>query len=115
MPIYDWSQVKREQLTPLFERQMIHSSRLTIARLRLSKGTVVPTHAHENEQVSLIESGKIKFVLDGKEEILQGGQALVIPPNVPHSAEAIEDCVAIDIFSPPREDWIKGDDAYLRR
>lgn len=115
MPVYDWSEVPREQLNPLFERQMIHSSRLTVARLRLLKGAVVPVHAHENEQVSLIESGRLKFVLDGKEVVVAGGQTLVIPSNVPHSAEALEDTVAIDLFSPPRADWIRGDDAYLRR
>jgi len=96
-------------------RQMVHTERLTVARLVLKKGAVVPEHRHENEQFSLIESGVFKFVLAGQEIILKGGQALHIPPNVPHSAEAIEDTLAIDIFNPPREDWIRGDDAYLRR
>ena len=57
----------------------------------------------------------MRFVLGGKEVILSAGETLQIPPNVPHSAEALEDAVAVDVFSPPREDWIRGDDAYLRK
>ena len=62
-----------------------------------------------------MEKGRLKFVLDGREVILEPGQSLHIPANLPHSAEALEDCVALDLFSPPREDWKRGDDAYLRK
>jgi quercetin dioxygenase-like cupin family protein len=57
----------------------------------------------------------MRFMLDGVERIVKAGEVLHIPANVPHSAEAIEDCIAVDLFSPPREDWIRGDDAYLRK
>jgi len=114
MQLLDWNNVPREQLNPLFTRQMIHTPTLTIARILLLKGCIVPEHSHHNEQVSTIERGRLKFVFGKEEHIVGAGQTLCIPPNVPHSAEALEDCVAVDIFTPPREDWIRGADAYLR-
>ena len=112
---YRWAEMPEETLSPTFSRRMIHSERLTIARLWLKKGCVVPRHAHENEQVSTIESGKLRFFFDDKTVDVGADESLVIPPNVAHAAEALEDSVALDIFTPPREDWIRGDDAYLRK
>ena len=87
---------------------------MTAARIRLRQGAKVPTHSHPNEQISMVESGVLRFVLDGEELILRAGDALVIPPDAPHSVDALEDSLAVDLFSPPRQDWIRGDDAYLR-
>jgi len=115
MTTYNWSDVPVEQMNALVTRQVIHGSAITIAIIGLTKGGAVPTHAHINEQVMNIFSGSLKVVLDGVEMVLEGGQTLVIPPNVPHSVEALEDTVAVDVFSPRREDWIRGDDAYLRQ
>lgn len=115
MQLYEWSQVQKEQMNPLFTRQVIHGKTMTIARIQLRKGCSVPEHQHHNEQISMVEQGALRFVLAGVEKIVRAGEVLQIPPNVPHSAEAIEDCVAVDLFSPPREDWIRGDDAYLRK
>jgi len=98
-----------------FARQVIHAERMTIARVYLKKGSVVPRHHHENEQVTVLETGKLRFVFDAGEQILSEGEAFQIPPNAPHLVEALEDSVAIDLFSPIREDWLRGDDAYLRR
>jgi quercetin dioxygenase-like cupin family protein len=115
MQIYEWNQVEKEQLSPTFARQVIHSGAMTVARVYLRKGCSVPEHSHHNEQISMMEQGSLKFVIAGEEKVLKAGQVLRIPPHVPHSAEALEDCVAVDLFSPPREDWIRGDDAYLRK
>ena len=115
MQIYEWNQVEKEQLSPTFARQVIHSDAMTVARVYLQKGCSVPEHSHHNEQISMMEQGSLKFVIAGEEKVLKAGQVLRIPPHVPHSAEALEDCVAVDLFSPPREDWIRGDDAYLRK
>jgi quercetin dioxygenase-like cupin family protein len=115
MNTYNWSEIPVEQMNPQITRQVLHSQHITIARLGVAKGGSVPTHAHINEQVMNIISGRLKVILDGVEMVLQGGQSLVIAPNIPHSVEALEDTVAVDIFSPIREDWIRGDDAYLRR
>jgi quercetin dioxygenase-like cupin family protein len=115
MQIYEWNQVEKEQLSPTFARQVIHTDAMTVARVYLRKGCSVPEHSHHNEQISMMERGSLKFVIAGQEKVLKAGQVLRIPPHVPHSAEALEDCVAVDLFSPPRQDWIRGDDAYLRK
>ncbi|MFN0167912.1 MAG: cupin domain-containing protein [Bryobacteraceae bacterium] len=114
MDVYDWSTVTEERLNPSATRQVIHGSTMTIARLRLTKGALVPLHSHANEQISLIEAGRLRFVIDGVEQVATAGNAVRIPPNAPHSVTAEEDSVALDLFSPVREDWIRGDDAYLR-
>ena len=114
MQHYNWNAVEEEPLHPLLGRKMIHGKSMTVARIRLSKGAAVPMHSHVNEQISMVESGALRFVLAGEELVLRAGDVLVIPPGVPHLAEALEDSLAVDLFSPPREDWIRGDDAYLR-
>jgi quercetin dioxygenase-like cupin family protein len=114
MQTYRWDQIENEQLSPVFSRQVIHGDNMTVARVYLKKGASVPEHSHHNEQISMMEQGSLKFVLAGVEKILKPGEILRIPPHVPHSAEALEDCLAVDLFSPPREDWKRGDDAYLR-
>ena len=112
--LYNWSQIPEEQLNDLVARQMIHGETMTIARIHLRKGAVVPLHQHPNEQISMVEHGRLRFVIAGQERIVQGGDMVVIPPNAPHLVEALEDSLATDLFSPIREDWIRGDDAYLR-
>jgi quercetin dioxygenase-like cupin family protein len=112
--LLDWSTVPMEEMNPLIRRQVIHGEKATVARIFLAVGAVVPEHSHENEQVSMIIEGSLKFVVAGREQVVRAGQVLHLPAFVPHSAVAEEDCLAIDIFSPRREDWIRGDDAYLR-
>jgi quercetin dioxygenase-like cupin family protein len=111
----DWNQMEREQMNARITRKVIHSALMTIARLELQKGAAVPQHSHVNEQVSMVESGALKFLIDGREEIVRAGEVLTIPPHAPHAVEVLEDSVVVDVFSPPREDWKRGDDAYLRR
>ena len=113
--IFHWDTVPPEQMNPLVARQVIHSETMTIARLDMKKGCLVPVHRHANEQICFVQKGRLRFMLDNKEQIVEAGQILRIPPNLPHSAEALEDSVAMDVFSPRREDWIRGDDAYLRK
>ena len=115
MQLYDWETLEKEELSSTFARQVIHADTLTVARVFLKKGCKVPEHSHHNEQISIIEKGSLRFVLDGKEQLVKAGQILRIPAHVPHSAEAPEDCVGVDVFSPVREDWRRGDDAYLRK
>jgi quercetin dioxygenase-like cupin family protein len=114
MQHYQWNGITVEQMNPLVSRQVIHGATITMARLVLKKGAFVPLHSHVNEQISTIESGSLRFEVGGREITVKAGETLVIPPNVPHLAEAHEDCVATDVFSPVREDWVRGDDAYLR-
>jgi quercetin dioxygenase-like cupin family protein len=109
-----WDAVPIEQLNPLLQRHFIVGEQVMIARVLLKKGSVVPRHSHHNEQVTYILEGALKFIIDGKEIVVNAGEVLCIPPNMPHEAEALEDTVDLDIFNPPREDWIEKRDEYLR-
>jgi quercetin dioxygenase-like cupin family protein len=115
MKHYDWNGIPTEQLNPLVARKAIHSGSMTIARLELLQDAVVPEHSHHNEQIATVERGALRFSIDGGEMVLRAGESLVIPPNVPHAVVALEDTTVVDVFSPAREDWIAGNDAYLRR
>jgi quercetin dioxygenase-like cupin family protein len=110
-----WKEVELEELTPMFHRQLIVGKGIMLARILLKKGCVVPWHSHANEQVSSIFEGVLKFWIDGKEIVVRPSEVLTIPPNMPHKAEALEDTVAIDVFNPPRADWINKTDGYLRK
>jgi quercetin dioxygenase-like cupin family protein len=104
-----------DKMNPLITRQMLNGADATFARLVLLRGAIVPRHSHRSEQYTMIFSGALKFVFDDQTEtIVHAGEILMIPANVPHSAEALEDTVDFDFFSPRREDWIRKDDAYLR-
>ncbi len=115
MTHYDWNQMPAEQLNPTVARRAIHTQNLTIARLELLKGAVVPEHSHVHEQIATVERGSLLFHIGGKEVVLGAGQSLAIPSNEPHKVTALEDSYVVDVFSPCREDWIRGDDAYLRK
>ncbi len=104
-----------EQVNPLLDRQIVCGERSMLARIILRKGCIVPLHSHENEQISYILEGALKFLIEGREIVVSAGEVLVIPSHVPHSAEALEDTVDLDLFCPPREDWLNKTDAYLRR
>jgi len=86
-----------------------------LARVLLKKGSYVPKHSHVNEQITYILEGALKFGIDGREITVSAGQVLCIPPHMPHDALALEDTVDLDVFNPPRADWIAKDDAYLRK
>lgn len=115
MKTYNWDAVPLETLSPLVGRKAIHTERMTIAQLVLKKGAIVPLHSHDNEQITTIQSGVLRFEVAGETIDLRPGDMLPVPPNAPHSVEALEDCVATDYFTPRREDWLRGDDSYLRR
>ncbi len=110
----DWDQVPTESLNPLLDRQLVVGEHLMVARVLLRKGCIVPLHSHFNEQITHIQSGALQFTLNGKQITVRPGEWLVIPPDMPHTAVALEDTVDIDIFTPPRQDWVDGSDQYLR-
>lgn len=86
-----------------------------LARFDFKKGAIVPKHEHPNEQITYILKGSVQVKTQGKEYIVKAGQILIIPPNTPHEFEALEDTIDIDVFSPPRKDWIEGTDTYLKK
>ena len=114
---YRWEDMPKERVTDTLERRLITGDRMMLAHVYLEKGCVVPKHSHENEQLTYILEGALHFWIgeNGEEErVVRAGEVLVIPSNVPHKAEALEDTLDVDIFSPPREDWLNKTDDYLR-
>lgn len=112
-----WDDMPREQLIAGVQRKFLWGDKAMLAQIWLKKGTTVPKHVHEAEQLSYIVEGALRLRLgDDLSEVhdVRAGEVLVIPSNVPHEAVALEDTYDMDVFSPPREDWIKGQDAYLR-
>ena len=114
---FRWDDMPREKLNDLLERRLVTGERIMLAHVYLKKGCVVPRHFHENEQMSYVLEGALRFWIgeDEKEElVLRAGEVLTIPSNLPHKAEALEDTLSVDVFCPPRQDWLDGSDAYLR-
>ena len=114
---YRWADLAKEELTPLIQRRLVTGERLMLAHVYLAKGAVVPRHEHENEQLTYILEGTLRFWIGDDEADLvdvAAGEVLHIPSNVPHKAEALEDTLDVDVFSPPRQDWLDGTDTYLR-
>jgi quercetin dioxygenase-like cupin family protein len=110
-----WTDVAAEQITPAISRRFITGDRVTIARFELKCGGVVPMHAHENEQVTFVVSGALKFKIENREVVVRGGEVLQIPGAVPHEVEVVEDALVVDVFSPVRQDWIDKTDSYFGR
>lgn len=114
MKHFPFEKMDKEVLNPLIDRQMLVGEKLMLARVLMQKGAHVPLHQHHNEQVTYILSGALKFSIDGKEIVVHAGEVLCIPPHMPHEAWALEDTVDLDVFDPPREDWLNKTDDYLR-
>jgi len=115
---YRWNDMPAESLKGSISRKLITSERMMIAHVYFKKGDDVPQHLHENEQLTYILEGALHFWFgaDGAREItVRAGEVVVIPSNVPHRALALEDTLDVDVFCPPRQDWLAGTDDYLRR
>lgn len=114
---YRWDDMPKERLSDVLERRLITGERMMLAHVYLKKGAIVPTHSHDNEQFTYILEGALRFWLgagDARELVVGAGEVLHIPSNLPHKAEALQDTLDVDVFCPPRQDWLKGTDAYLR-
>ena len=116
--LYKWDDLPREELHERLSRRLITGDRVMLAHVYLKQGCVVPRHSHENEQFTYILEGALRFLVgaDGGEEIVvRVGEVLHLPAHLPHEAHALEDTLDVDVFSPPREDWLNKTDAYLRK
>ena len=114
---FRWDELPRERLNDMLDRRLVTGERVMLAHVYLKKGCVVPRHSHENEQVTYVLEGALRFWIGeepGQQRDVRAGEVLVIPPNLPHKAEALEDTLDLDVFCPPRQDWLDGTDAYLR-
>jgi quercetin dioxygenase-like cupin family protein len=115
--LHRWEDIPREKLNDRLDRRLVTGERIMLAHVYLKRGCVVPKHSHENEQLTYILQGALQFWLgeEQKEEVVvRAGEVLVIPSNLPHKALALEDTLDVDIFCPPRQDWLDKTDAYLR-
>ena len=115
---YRWDDLAKEPLKPDLARRLISTERMMLAQVFLDRGCIVPQHSHENEQLTYILEGKLRFWLgEDESEVVDvaAGEVLHLPSWLPHKAEALEDTLDVDIFCPPRQDWLDGSDAYLRR
>ena len=114
---YRWDEMPKEELTDTFARRLITGDRVMLAHVYIKKGSIVPRHSHENEQITYILEGGLRFWI-GEDESqvidVMAGEVLHIPSLVQHKAEALEDTLDVDIFSPPRQDWLDKTDNYLR-
>ncbi|MDE3191455.1 MAG: cupin domain-containing protein [Acidobacteriota bacterium] len=112
-----WDDLPREELNPLLGRRLVTGGDMMIAHIYFKKGGGVPKHAHHNEQLTYVLEGCLRFTLgeDGDQVVdVRAGEVLCIPRNLPHAAEALEDTLDVDVFNPPRQDWLDGSDTYLR-
>ena len=115
--LHAWDDVPYEELSPSIGRRIVTGERAMLAHVHLKKGAVVPLHRHENEQFTYILEGALRFWIgedEAEEVVVRAGEVLHIPSKVPHKAEALEDTLDLDVFSPPRQDWLDKTDAYLR-
>jgi quercetin dioxygenase-like cupin family protein len=117
---FNWDEMEKEPVTDGIERRIITGERMMLAHVYLKRGAVVPLHSHDNEQLTYILEGVLRFWIGGDEaepEVfdVRAGEVLHIPSNVPHKAEALEDTLDVDVFSPPRQDWLDKTDDYFRR
>jgi quercetin dioxygenase-like cupin family protein len=114
---FRWDEIPKETLNPLLDRKLITGERMMLAHVYLKKGCLVPRHSHENEQLTYVLEGALHFWLgedENEEVVVRAGEVLAIPSHLPHKALALEDTLDVDVFSPPRQDWLSGTDAYLR-
>ncbi|MBI3787095.1 MAG: cupin domain-containing protein [Ignavibacteriales bacterium] len=109
-----WNDIPLEPLNDLLARKLVTGERIMLAQVFLKKGCVVPAHSHENEQMTYILKGALQFEIEGKELIVREGEVLHIPSNIVHKATALEETLDLDVFSPPRQDWLNKTDEYLR-
>ena len=115
MEHYSWEKIEREVLSAAISRKIITGDKAMVAQVFLAKGAEVPEHHHESEQITYILEGALEFLIEGRTIVVSAGEVLRIPSNVPHRAVALQDTLDLDIFSPIRHDWLKKDDAYLRK
>jgi quercetin dioxygenase-like cupin family protein len=116
--LHRWDDMPREELSSTIGRRIVSGEQAMIAHVYLAEGAVVPRHEHDNEQLTYILEGALEFTLgDGDEEetrVVRAGEVLLIPGGLPHAAVALEDTLDVDVFAPPRQDWLDKSDDYLR-
>ena len=114
---FTWDEMPKEKVTDTIDRRLVTGERLMLAHVYLEQGAVVPMHQHENEQLTYVLEAGLRFWIESEDAEpidVTAGQVLTIPSNVPHKAQALEDTLDVDVFSPPRQDWLDGTDTYFQ-
>ena len=112
---YRWADVPNEQITSTIARRFVTGDSVTVGRFELKQGGIVPSHAHANEQISIVLSGALRFTIGGQDTVVRAGELMQIPGNAAHQVEVLEDTIVVDVFSPVRQDWIDKTDTYFKR
>ena len=113
--LHRWDEIALEKVTEMISRKIVAGEREMLAQIYLKRGALVPIHVHESEQMTYILQGALRFLVDGEEVIVREGEVLHIPSWIEHQAEALEDTLEMDVFSPIRQDWLDHTDDYFHR
>ena len=105
--LHRWDEIALEKITELMSQKIVTGTHLMLAQTYLKQGALVPMHAHASEQMTYVLQGALKFRVEGEEIIVRVGEVIHIPASAAHQAEALEDTFQLDIFSPPRQDWLR--------
>src|SRR5678810_508064 len=108
--LHRWDEIALEKITEMISRKIVSGEREMLAQIYLKRGALVPLHAHESEQMTYILQGALRFLVDGEEIIVREGEVLHIPSHLPHQAEALEDTLELDVFSPVSAELMQAAD-----
>jgi quercetin dioxygenase-like cupin family protein len=106
--LHRWDEIALDKMTEMISRKIISGDRLMLSHVYLKRGALVPLHAHESEQMTYVLQGALRLSIAGEEVVVREGEVIHIPGAVPHQAEALEDTLELDVFSPPREEWVRA-------
>lgn len=113
--LHRWDELALEKVTEMISRKLVTGEREMLAQIYLKKGALVPMHAHESEQMTYVMQGALRFLVSGEQVTLREGEVLHIPSWVEHQAEALDDTLVLEVFSPIRQDWLDKTDDYFRQ
>ena len=113
--LHRWDEIALEKVTEVISRKIVTGEKEMLSQIYLKRGAVVPMHKHEAEQLTYVLQGSLRFLVGGEDVTVREGEVLLIPSWVEHQAEALDDTLTLDIFSPIRHDWLNGTDDYFRR
>ena len=108
--LHRWDEIALEKITEMISQKIVAGDREMLAQIYMKRGALVPMHAHDSEQMTYVLQGALKYLVGSEEIIVREGEVLHIPSHVPHQAEALEDTLELDVFSPIRADWLRDDD-----
>ena len=113
--LHRWDEIALEKVTEVISRKIVTGEKEMLSQIYLKRGAVVPMHKHEAEQLTYVLQGSLRFLVGGDDVTVREGEVLLIPSWIEHQAEALDDTLTLDIFSPIRHDWLNGTDDYFRR